>query len=84
MDQEERLGGKMNRLELTKALVDAGISDQSVRFSDANDHYCLVKKGDAWVVYFIERGEETYFRSFSSEHEACMHLYEILIIASKA
>jgi hypothetical protein len=61
MDQEERLGGKMNRLELTKALADASISDQSVRFSDANDHYCLVKKGDAWVVYFIERGEEMYF-----------------------
>jgi hypothetical protein len=74
----------MNRLELTKALANAGVSDRVVRFSDANDHYCLIKKGDLWVVYFIERGEETYFHSFSSEHEACMHLYALLVKASNA
>jgi hypothetical protein len=68
----------MNRLELTKQLAAAGISDKAVTFSFANDKYCLIQRGADWVVLFNERGVETYFRKFQTEDEACAHVFDLL------
>lgn len=70
--------GKMNRLELTKELLAAGISDKAVTFSYANDKYCIVQNDAEWLVLFNERGMQTYCRKFSTEDQACSHVYELL------
>lgn len=68
----------MNRLELTKQLAAAGVSDKAVTFSFANDKYCVIQRGTDWLVLFNERGVETYCQKFKTEDEACTHVFEIL------
>lgn len=69
----------MNRLELTKQLAIAGISDGILSFYPTNDKYCVVQDGRKWIVYFRERGVETYHSEFASEQDACAHLFQILL-----
>jgi hypothetical protein len=68
----------MNRLELTKRLASAGISDSGLSFYPANDKYCLLSNEQGWIVQFLEHGVETYHAEFTSEDAACMHLFHIL------
>lgn len=35
------------------------------------DAYCLDHQGNAWLVYFSERGEKSDLQTFESELEAC-------------
>lgn len=37
---------------------------------------CLRKRGDDWVIFVQERGEELYHKSFSHEETACRYFLE--------
>jgi hypothetical protein len=40
---------------------------------------CLDGSGDAWTVYYFERGLHTGERAFTSEDEACQYLADRLL-----
>ena len=69
----------MDRLELTKKLASHGFSDRAISFVPTNEKYCLLQQDDKWVIYFVERGIETYFQQFDSENDACEHLFNLLV-----
>jgi hypothetical protein len=45
-----------------------------------HDAFCLVKRGDAWVVYYSERGQD-YSPEYesSSEEDACQFFYKLVM-----
>jgi hypothetical protein len=44
----------------------------------ADESYVLQRSGDEWLVYYAERGLRTGVRRFTSEAEACGHLYSLV------
>ncbi len=41
-----------------------------------NERLCIGHVNGKWEVYYSERGHKTGLRTFDTEEEACLHLYE--------
>lgn len=64
-----------------RQLLDAeGIDPAAYRLCEEpqDDTYVLAHPGD-WEVYFSERGLRTSLERFTSEHDACTRLLELLL-----
>ena len=44
-----------------------------------NEAYCIDNLGDAWEVYYSERGSKMGLKKFNDESDACEYLYKLLI-----
>lgn len=75
----------MTKQQLTARLEAEGVDPAAYNLEGGTnlyDTYCLGRDGDAWVVYFAERGERYDCRSFTSESEACAHLLHWILADS--
>lgn len=43
-----------------------------------DERLCIERRGDMWVVFFVERGKERVLKQFSSEPAACDFMLEEL------
>jgi hypothetical protein len=70
----------MNLLELESQLRMLRIRRDAYNLSgDAKSEcYVLQKIDDCWQVFYSERGIESGVEEFSTEHEACEHLLDLL------
>jgi hypothetical protein len=41
------------------------------------EQMCIVKEGDRWEVYFVERTDKLNLRTFDTEDEACRHFVSV-------
>lgn len=41
---------------------------------------CIEKRGDTWSVYYFERGLESNVNNFNNENDACIELYNRMIL----
>ena len=70
----------MNRGELRRALVEAGINESMYSLdgpSSQSESYSLVEKAGEWQVLYKERGEFTQLGSYSTEEAACTKILEL-------
>lgn len=44
-----------------------------------SDQYCIGKEGEAWQVYYSERGSKIGLVQFDSESEACQYFQDLMI-----
>ena len=68
----------MNIHELANRLEQEGYAKWSYSLSGEGGHdtHCLENRGDKWVVFYTEKGNEYDHREFHSEQEACLYLYD--------
>ncbi len=63
----------MNRRELRRLMASEDVRDDTFDLEGGNLNEVLSLRPTAggWLVYFIERGEESFERLFDTEDEAC-------------
>jgi hypothetical protein len=69
----------MNRDEFLRAVRTEKIFPE--RFSldvDRDEKYVVINRGEHWVVYYSERGLESFPHEFASESEALAYLLTLL------
>jgi hypothetical protein len=71
----------MNSLDLAQILKRMDIRNDSydLRGGLPNEAMCLNKNGQAWEVYYSERGQKSNLQSFNSEDVACKYLLGTLV-----
>ncbi len=72
----------MNMKELTKLLKKAHVPNCDYNFTGTgrtDERINLIKNGDEWEVFFVERGVKTTDEFFDTEDEACQYIYEELV-----
>ncbi len=63
----------MNKIELKKRLIEAGIRKDAWSIDEgfSDETYKLEQDNDGWSVYYSERGIKRGLKKFSTESEAC-------------
>lgn len=73
----------MNTEILVQSMRASGIRQDAVRIGkdadNANEQYCISESAGRWQVYYAERGKKSFPKSFSTEHDACQYLFNILL-----
>lgn len=71
----------MTRDQLRHRLADAGVRPDAWALDDphADEAYVLLRDGDAWAVFYSERGERIDEQRFPSESLAADHLFNVVM-----
>jgi hypothetical protein len=71
----------MNVRELKQHLVKENIDEFAYSLTGGlpGDRYVLSEDGDAWSVYYSERGSRWDIKRFQTEDEACTYLLQTLL-----
>lgn len=66
----------LTREQLQQQLIEERVAPDSYSLTGGHpsERYVIDRRGESWVVYYSERGEESGLATFSTESEACKEL----------